>query len=91
MRRKLNRLVNLGVAVVAGLALAEQLTRPPEERTWHGYILRVPYDFRPPTLQRLRERLWNPNDERLVVPTVIGVGWSVNLYQLKRRLVLLIA
>jgi hypothetical protein len=91
MAKKLNRLVNLALALIAGLALVDQLSRPPAERTWHGYILRVPYDFRPPTLARVKERLWNPNDERVIVPTVIGVGWSVNLYQLWRRALLLIA
>jgi uncharacterized membrane protein len=31
------------------------------------------------------ERWWNPNDERVLTPHVFGVGWSLNLYQLKRR------
>jgi hypothetical protein len=91
MRKKLNRLLNVALALLAGLALFDQLSRPPQERTWHGYILRVPYDFRPPTLARLRARLWNPDDERIVVPNVVGLGWTINLYQLQRRVLLLIA
>jgi uncharacterized membrane protein len=27
----------------------------------------------------LRERLWNPRDERFLVPTFFGVGWTANL------------
>ena len=46
----------------------------------YGNILGlVPYDVRPPSLTRLRERLWNPRDERFLVPTFFGVGWTVNL------------
>ena len=46
----------------------------------YGNILGlVPYDVRPPNLARLRERLWNPRDERFLVPTFFGVGWTANL------------
>jgi hypothetical protein len=46
----------------------------------YGNILGlVPYDARPPNLARLRERLWNPRDERFLVPTFFGVGWTANL------------
>jgi uncharacterized protein DUF5808 len=34
----------------------------------------------------LRERLWNPRDRRLFTPHVFGWGWSVNFYELFRRL-----
>lgn len=45
----------------------------------YGNILGlVPYDARPPNLTRLRERLWNPRDERSPVPTSFGVGWTAN-------------
>ena len=46
-----------------------------------GRFLRVPYDFRFPTLARFRERIWNPDDPSIVTPTVFGVGWALNLYQ----------
>jgi hypothetical protein len=55
-----------------------ELRLPADERTWHGQILSVPYDFRLPTLERLRERLWAP-DGAFLVPQVFGVGWSVNI------------
>jgi hypothetical protein len=46
----------------------------------HGKLFGLlPYDFRPPTLTRLRRTLWNREDERFLVPIYIGVGWSVNL------------
>ena len=46
----------------------------------------VPYDFRPPSPGRLRARLWNPEDPRLLTEQVFGVGWSVNLHRLAARL-----
>ena len=50
-----------------------------------GRFVRVPYDFRIPTLRRVRERWWNPDDPRIFTPHVFGVGWSLNLYQLRER------
>ena len=47
----------------------------------HGTFLRVPFEFRVPTVRRLRERLWNPEDGRLFTPQVFGVGWAVNGYR----------
>jgi hypothetical protein len=73
------------------LAVLDQLGRRPEDRDWHGRILGVPYDFRMPTVERLQARLWNPDDDRVIVPHVFGIGWAVNVYQLKRRAQLLIA
>jgi len=45
----------------------------------------VPYDVRPLSLARLREGLWNPRDERFLVPTFFGVGWTVNLRRTPRH------
>lgn len=89
--RKFRRLTILFLAVVAVVAVLDQLGRAPADRDWHGHALGVPYDFRMPTAGRVRRRLWNPDDERVFVPHVWGIGWTVNLYQLRRRLGLLIA
>lgn len=62
------------------LAIVREVRRPPDLRAWHGNVLGVvPYDFRRPTLARVRETWWSPDDERLLVPRVLGVGWSINL------------
>jgi hypothetical protein len=63
-------------------AVVRELRRPTDERTWHGRIAYVPYDFRPPTLARIRERLWAPDNKQLLVPHVFGLGWSVNFGRL---------
>ena len=58
-------------------------------RRSHGSFLGVPFEFRLPTPKRLQERLWNPCAKRLFTPHVFGIGWSLNVYSLLRRLGLL--
>lgn len=91
MFKFLKRLVQLVGAFLFAYAVLEQFSRDPKDRTWHGDAFGVPYDFRPPTAERVIERWWNPNDERILTPHTFGVGWSINLYQLQRRAKLLIA
>jgi hypothetical protein len=86
-----NRLLGIIGILLVVLAILDQLGRRPEDREWHGRVLGFPYDFRMPTVERLQARIWNPADQRVLVPQVFGVGWTVNLYQLKRRAQLLIA
>jgi hypothetical protein len=72
----------IGIALL-GAALITELRKPAGERTWEGRIARkIPYDLRRPTVARVRQRLWNPADRRVLVPTVFGVGWTVNLGRL---------
>lgn len=63
-------------------AVLDQLRLPPEQRTWHGEIAGVPYDFRMPTRERLQATFWNKETSRILVPKAFGVGWDVNLYPL---------
>lgn len=72
----------IGLAVLMGLAIREQLQMPPEERTWHGTLYGIPYDFRWPTIERLRQTFWNKDTARVLVPNVFGMGWSINFYPL---------
>lgn len=84
--KALRRVGTVAAAAVLVAALAEELRRPPDQRTWHGAVAGlVPYDFRPPTLARLREALWQPEGP-LVVGQVFGVGWALNLGRLARLL-----
>lgn len=50
--------------------------------TWHG----IPYDFRPPTGDRIRQSMWNPADPRLLRPRAFGAGWDLNLAAVAVRL-----
>ena len=70
----------------------QELQKPPEERTWHGRVAGfVPYDFRAPTPERLREAYWNPDEPRVFTTRVMGVGWAVNFYRLLQVLSKLVA
>ena len=79
--RRLVRFVVFGLVVAA---VATELSKPALERTWEGRLFGVvPYDFRPPTWQRIKEAYWNPESDRLFSDRVFGVGWAVNLHRAK--------
>src|SRR6266566_2201050 len=85
--RGLRGLLRLAVIGLVVAAVATELSKPEEERTWHGRVWgAVPYDFRPPTWERIRAAYWNPDSNQLFSDRVFGVGWAVNLYQAKRVL-----
>jgi len=39
----------------------------------------MPYDWRRPTVARLKSRWWNPEDPRLFTPKTFGWGYDLNL------------
>ena len=68
-------------------ALYQELKKPAAERTWHGKVAGiVPYDFRVPTIERIRESYWAPESDVLFTEKVVGIGWSVNLPVAMRKL-----
>ena len=42
-----------------------------------GTVLGMPYDFRRPTMDVIRTRMWNPGGP-MMPPKVFGVGWTLN-------------
>lgn len=75
--RRLLGVASLGLMVVA---ISQEMSRPEEQRTWTGKVWGVvPYDFRPPTWERIRESYWDPENRSLFTPALLGVGWTVNL------------
>jgi hypothetical protein len=82
MLNKIKRALMWAVVAVAFAAVLDQLKRPAAERTWHGNVFGIPYDFRPPRAGRLRQAWWNPDEPRLSVPRAFGVGWDVNVHHL---------
>jgi Family of unknown function (DUF5808) len=83
-KRKRSRWPGLVIGVVlVSAAVGTELRKPAADRTWEGRLAGfVPYDLRPPTPSRVRQRLWNASEPRLFVPTVFGVGWTVNIRRL---------
>jgi hypothetical protein len=85
--RRVRRLVRFAAFALVAAAVATELAKPEPERTWEGRVFgMVPYDFRPPTWQRIRDAYWNPNSDHLLSDRVFGVGWSVNLHRAKTLL-----
>lgn len=80
-------LIRMAVFGAVAGAVYTELRKPPEGRTWHGKLLGVvPYDFRMPTVERLRGAYWNPQSPKLFTDRPLGVGWSVNIPTVLRRL-----
>jgi hypothetical protein len=80
-------LLRMGVLAAVAGALYVELRKPPEQRTWHGKLLGViPYDFRLPSLDAVRQAYWNPRSPRIFTERPLGVGWAVNIPTLLRRL-----
>ena len=68
-------------------AVLQELEKPQEERRWHGKIAGlVPYDFRLPTLEILKEAYWNTQEHRVLTPRVFGIGWGINFHALLENL-----
>jgi hypothetical protein len=51
-----------------------------------GKFLGVPYDWRRPTWERYKSRLWNPGDRRIVMPRAFGWGYDFNFAEIARRI-----
>ena len=76
----LKQAIKLAVIGVSVAAVYQELKKPPEQRTWHGKVGGfVPYDFRVPTLERVKNAYWNPDDPTVFTDKVVGVGWAVNI------------
>lgn len=71
------------LAIVGVIAIIQELRKPKEDRTWHGEVAVFPYDFRMPTVERVKETYWNP-DGPIVSGKVFGVGWAPNFGVLSR-------
>ena len=82
--RRIRRLVRFTAFGLVVAAVATELAKPESERTWEGRVFGlVPYDFRPPTWQRIRDAYWNPNSDHLLRDRAFGVGWAINLHRAK--------
>jgi len=87
MGKFLNRLIFAGVIALGAAAVCQELEKPKEERRWHGKVACiVPYDFRMPTIERIKSSYWNPATERVFTPEVFGLGWAINFFALFEKL-----
>ena len=71
--------LRLLAAALAVAAVIKELRLPKGERAWHGALGGfMPYDFRMPTVEKIKRTVWNP-DGAIVVNKVFGLGWTINL------------
>ncbi len=85
-RRKIYRAVQITAAVLVTIAIVQEISKPGYRRTWHGKVFFIPYDFRLPTWDRVKETYWNPYEPHVFVPMIFGLGWTVNFYSLLENL-----
>lgn len=78
-RGRVRKTVLLAVGALAAGAVIQELSTPKEQRTWHGRVLGVPYDFRFPSAARMEQTMWAPDDARLLMPKSFGLGWDLNV------------
>ena len=57
----------------------QQHDGPPDPQ---GRFAGMPYDWRRPTVARVKARLWNRDDPRLFTPKSFGWGYDINAYWL---------
>lgn len=74
------------VLLILGALLLPPLALRLAGKPLTGRFFGMPYDFTPPTLDKVRRTLWNPSDDRVLAPHVYGWGYSVNLNAIARRL-----
>jgi hypothetical protein len=80
----LRDLWRLLLAIIGVIAVVQELRKPKDERDWHGKVADfVPYDFRMPTIERVRDTYWNPEGP-ILSSKVFGVGWAPNFGALTR-------
>jgi hypothetical protein len=83
MRRGKSRWKLLWLALL-GAAVYTELQKDPADREWNGKVGGVvPYDLRTPSFDRFKAAVWNPEDDRIFTPSPFGVGWTLNLAQVK--------
>lgn len=83
----LTQLLQVTVFTFTLAAILQEMEKPKEARTGYGKVAGVvPYDFRIPTMERLKEACWNPYERRVFTPRVFGVGWAINFYRLLEHL-----
>ena len=86
-RECVNRVIQVAAFTLALFAVCQEMEKPREERKWYGTVAGiVPYEFRKPTVERLKDSYWNPYETRIFTPAVFGLGWAVNFYSLLENL-----
>jgi hypothetical protein len=85
----MGRMNTFMAGVVVGLtaaAIGQELAKRPADRTWKGRVAGVPYNFNIPEWSDIASEYWNPENDQILQPHAIGLGWGINFAALSRRL-----
>ncbi len=77
----MGKLNTFAAGVIAGLvaaAIGQELAQEPGKRTWKGKVAGIPYNFRLTEWTGIASEYWNPEDNHIFTPHVIGMGWGIN-------------
>ena len=86
-REWFTRIIQVTVVALTLAAVFQELEKPKEKREWHGKVASIfPYDFRIPTIERLKESYWNPYERQVFTSPVFGIGWAINFCALLENL-----
>ena len=80
------RLIQAAAITIVMAAVCQELEKPKEERHWHGKLGFIPYDFRLPTIERIKGAYWNPDRSEVFTPEAFGIGWAINFYALLEKM-----
>lgn len=79
----------LGAPADYAAAVRDAFATDGEPQDEQGSVFGVPYDTRGATDPVVRSRIWAPSDPHILVPRLLGLGWTVNLGAVAVRLGLL--
>jgi len=82
----IGRLIQAAAITITIAAVCQELEKPEEERHWHGKLGFIPYDFRLPTIERLRESYWNTDSSQVFTTEAWGIGWAINFRALLEKM-----
>jgi hypothetical protein len=69
----------LALAIIGVIAIIQELRKPPDERTWNGKVADlVPYDFRRPTIGRVRSTYRNPEGPIIAERCSVSAGRPIS-------------
>lgn len=85
----MSKLSTFTSGVIVGLiaaAIGQELAKEPEQRTWKGKVAGIPYNFRLAEWSDISGEYWNPENDHIITPHVIGMGWGINFAAIANRL-----
>lgn len=80
------RIAQAAIITVTLAAVCQEMEKPREERDWHGKVGIIPYDFRLPTIERIKNGYWNSESTKIFSPEVFGIGWAINFHALMEKM-----